>query len=200
VGNPAWSRISSSNPVYSNKAAGFSSVMAYSTGESLDRAYFSDFNGAADARTQDDTFTAGSTVGELTGPGYRLWARFFDEVHAEVKLGRDTASLSGTTGIDELHATAAEVTLSGLNAKGAFANFAKGFDEINAFAGGSQDKAVLTDATVDLTTYGPPADVPLEDLAQILWLNQFEKIELLKSGTGEKTDINNIDAVFAWWP
>ncbi|NUQ65836.1 MAG: hypothetical protein HUU20_25520, partial [Pirellulales bacterium] len=179
VGNPAWSRISSSNPVYSNKAAGFSSVMAYSTGE--------------------DTFTAGSTVGELTGPGYRLWARFFDEVHAEVKLGRDIANLSGTTGIEELHGTAAEVSLSGLNAKGAFANFAKGFDEINAFAGGGQDKAILTDAAVDLTTYGPPSDVPLEELAQILWLNQFEKIELHKSGTGEKTDIDNIDAVFAWW-
>ncbi|NUQ65164.1 MAG: hypothetical protein HUU20_22085, partial [Pirellulales bacterium] len=199
VGNPAWARISGSSPAYTNKAAGFPSVMGYGTGEGLDKAFFSDFNGAADARLEDDTFTAGSIVAELTGPGYRLWARFFDEVHAEVHLGHDIANLSGTTGIEELHGATAEVSLSGLNAKGAFANYVKGFDEINASGETGQDRAVLMDAVVDLATYGPPADVSLEELAQVLWLNEFEKIELWKSGTSEKTAIDNVDAVFAWW-
>ncbi|NUQ63565.1 MAG: hypothetical protein HUU20_13905 [Pirellulales bacterium] len=110
------------------------------------------------------------------------------------------ADLSGTTGIDQLTGMPTEVSLSGTNAKGSFAHFAKGFDKINAFGGAGQDKAVLTDAVVDMATYGPPPDVPLEDLAQILWLNQFEKIELWDSATGEKTaEIDNVDAVFAWW-
>ncbi|NUQ63136.1 MAG: right-handed parallel beta-helix repeat-containing protein [Pirellulales bacterium] len=199
VGNPASVQISSSNPAYSTKATGFPSVLAYSSGEGLDKAFFYDFNGAADQRANDDTFTAGSVTAELAGPGYRLWARFFDEVRAEAKLGRDVANLSGTATIEELRGTAAEVSLSGVNAKGTYANFARGFDEINALGGAGQDKAALTDAAVDLTTYGPPAGVPLEELAQVLWLNQFEKIELWKSVTGEKTEIDNIDVVFAWW-
>ncbi|NUQ62708.1 MAG: tandem-95 repeat protein, partial [Pirellulales bacterium] len=199
IGNPAWVRISSANPAYSNKAAGFPSVMAYSTGEGLDKAFFSDFDGEADTRIQNDTFTANSLVGELAGPGYRLWARLFDEVHADVKLGRDIANLSGTTEADELNGTAAEVSLAGPNAKGTFANYAKNFDEVNAFATAGQDKAVLTDAAVDLLTYGPPAGIPIEELAQALWLNQFEKIELWTSGTGEKTDVDNVARVFAFW-
>ncbi|NUQ63356.1 MAG: putative Ig domain-containing protein, partial [Pirellulales bacterium] len=199
VGNPAWVQISSANPAYMNKATGFPSVMAYSTGEGLDKAFFSDFSGPADTRAQDDTFTAGSIIGELAGPGYRLWARFFDEVHADAKLGRDLANLVGTAEIDELHGTAADVSLSGSNAKGTFANFAGGFDELSVSGGAGHDKAALTDAVVDLATYGPPTDVSLEELAQILWMNQFEKIELWKTGTSERTEIDNIDAVFAWW-
>ncbi|NUQ61566.1 MAG: hypothetical protein HUU20_03705 [Pirellulales bacterium] len=52
---------------------------------------------------------------------------------------------------------------------------------------------------MDPRDYGTPADVPIEALARILWRNQFEKVELWKTGTGEKTDIDNTDAVFAWW-
>ncbi|NUQ61445.1 MAG: VCBS repeat-containing protein [Pirellulales bacterium] len=199
VGNPTAVQITSSNPAYSNKATGFPSVMAYSTGAGVDKAFFSDSSGASDTGGRDDTFTAGSVTAELTGPGYRLWARLFDEVHAEARLGRDIANLTGTAGTEELAGTAAEVSLSGLNAKGTFANSAEGFDEINAFGGAGQDKAVVTDAAVDLVTYGAPVNVPLKESAQFLWLNQFEKIELRKSGTSERTDIDNIDAVLAGW-
>ncbi|NUQ63995.1 MAG: trypsin-like serine protease, partial [Pirellulales bacterium] len=197
VGNPAWVQMSGAGPAYSNKAAGFPSVMAYSTGEGLDKAFFSDFNGAADNRVEDDAFTASSTVAELAGPGYRLWARFFDEVHAETKLGHDLANLTGTTGIDSVSGTATQVSLSGTNAKGTFANYAKYFDEIHAFGAAGQDKAVVTDATVE-PNYQPPAGVNVNDLAQVLWLNQMEKIERQTTGGG-KTEINNVDEVFSYW-
>ncbi|NUQ62011.1 MAG: S8 family serine peptidase, partial [Pirellulales bacterium] len=197
VGNPAWVQISSASPAYTNKATGFPSVMAYSTGEGLDKAFFSDFNGLTDTRVQNDTFNAGSTVGELRGPGYQLWARFFDEVHAEAKLGRDIANFSGTLGIDELNGTATEVGLSGTNAKGTFANYAKYFDEIHAAAGAGQDKATVTDATVE-ADYQPPAGVALTTLSECLWLSGFEKVERQTTGGGN-TEINNVDEVFAYW-
>ncbi|NUQ63376.1 MAG: tandem-95 repeat protein, partial [Pirellulales bacterium] len=159
----------------------------------------SDFDGEVDTRVRDDTFTASSVFGELAGPGYRLWARFFDEVHAEARLGRDIANLSGTRDVDELDGMATGVRRSGPNAKSTFANSAKGFVEIQAFGGAGQDNAVLIDALIDQTTYGPPAHVLIEELAQILRMKGFEKIELWKTGTGEKTDIDNIDSVFARW-
>ncbi|NUQ65232.1 MAG: SBBP repeat-containing protein [Pirellulales bacterium] len=197
TGNPAWIQIASANPAYTNKATGFPSVMGYSTGAGMDRAYFSDFNGAADARVENDTFTAGSLTGELTGPGYRLWARFFDEVHAEAKLGRDIANLSGTTGVDQLDATATEVGMWGANAKGTFANYAKYFDEVYAAAGNGLDKAIVHGATIE-SDYQPPAGIPLDQLSQALWLNQFEKIEHWQSPTA-MTEINDVSAVFAYW-
>ncbi|NUQ61804.1 MAG: hypothetical protein HUU20_04905, partial [Pirellulales bacterium] len=198
-GNPFQAKITGDGPVYSNTVIGFPEVLAYSTGEGLDRAYFSDFTGPADATVRDDVFTAGSVVGELTGLGYRLWARLFDEVHAETRLGHDVANLTGTVNIDELNGTATEISLSGTNEKGTYANHAKGFDEVNAFAADGQDKAFLTDAVVDLTTYGPPVAISLEDLDQILWLNQFEKIEIQETASGTQSEIDGVDAVFAYW-
>ncbi|NUQ64120.1 MAG: VCBS repeat-containing protein, partial [Pirellulales bacterium] len=191
LGNPASIQISSPNPAYTNKAAGFPSVMAYSTGVGFDKAIFSDFADPADATLRDDTFTASSTVAELAGPGYRLWARFFDEVHAEAKLGRDIANLLGSLGIEELNGTATEVGLSGLNAKGTFANYAKHFDEIHASAGTGQDKAILTDASIE-ADYQPPDGVDLNTLSECLWLEGFEKVE-------RTTEIDDIDRVFAYW-
>ncbi|NUQ60945.1 MAG: hypothetical protein HUU20_00545 [Pirellulales bacterium] len=38
-----------------------------------------------------------------------------------------------------------------------------------------------------------------QELTEALWLNQFEKIELHRTGSSDKTDIDNVDAVFAWW-
>ncbi|NUQ64079.1 MAG: phytase, partial [Pirellulales bacterium] len=200
VGNPAWTQISSVGPAYANKATGFPSVTVYSTGEGFDRAFLSDSTGPTDTTVRNDTFLAGSIASELSAPGvYRIWTRFFDEVHGEARLGRDTAHLVGTTAVDELYGTAAELRLSGSNAKGAFVNHAKGFDEINALGILGTDVAVLLDAVVDTATYGPPPGVPLETLAQILWLDRFEKIELHRSGTIETTALDNIDTVFAYW-
>ncbi|NUQ61565.1 MAG: hypothetical protein HUU20_03700 [Pirellulales bacterium] len=53
--------------------------------------------------------------------------------------GSDGARVIGTTGVDLLDGKATEVILSGTNAKGAFANYAKHFDEIPASAGDGQD-------------------------------------------------------------
>ncbi|NUQ63082.1 MAG: hypothetical protein HUU20_11450 [Pirellulales bacterium] len=197
LGNPSSIQISSANPAYSNKAAGFPSVMAYSTGDGADEAFFSDFTGPTDTTVQDDTFTAGGIIGELTGPGYRLWARYFDKVHAEARHGRDTATLLGSPEVDELHGTAAEVSLSGVNAKGTFANYAKYFDEVHARAGAGQDKAVVLDALVE-PDYQPPDGVDLSTLSECLWLEGFEKVERHSAGGGT-TEIDNIDPVFAWW-
>ncbi len=59
---------------------------------------------------------------------------------------------------------------------------------------------MLTDAAVAPPAYGQPTDLVLDNLAQILWLDSFEKIERWDSGTGSKADdIDNIDRVFAWW-
>ncbi|NUQ66222.1 MAG: Ig-like domain-containing protein, partial [Pirellulales bacterium] len=204
IGDPAEVRICRTGVVdvpgyswqpgdYLHKITGFPEVLTYSTGDGHDRAVFRDFAGPADTAQHDDTFTASGIVGELTGPGYRLWARYFDEVRAEAGLGRDVASLSGTAGVDQFNGTAAEVCLSGLNAKGAFANYANGFDEIHAFGAAGQDKADLANAVVDRATYGPPPGVPPEELPQILWLEQFEKID------AQDGPIPATDRLFAYW-
>ncbi len=166
----------------------------------LDTAHFSDLADPNDSRTGVDTFTGRPIFSTLEGSGYRLYARLFDEVHAESKYGLDTANLHGNANGAELSATDTEVRLSGTHSSGSYANHARSFHEVNTFGTSDADKAVLTDTTVDLDSYGPPADVVLDELTQLLWLDSFEKIERWNSSTGSKADdINNIDRVFAWW-
>ncbi len=198
VGDPK--QVTMSGPGYSNSAVEFPLVMAYSSGKGHDTAHFSDLTDPEDRRTGVDTFTAYPLYAQLEGNGYRLYARLFDEVHAESKYGRDTALLTGSAGVDELLGAAAEVSLSGTNIAGLpYANHARSFHEVRADAVGEQDRAVLTDAIVDLQTYQQPNLPLLNDMAQALWLSRFEKIELHDSGTGATTPVDNVDAVFAYW-
>ncbi len=198
VGNPE--QVTMTGPGYSNNVYNFPLVMAYSNGKGYDTAHFSDLADPNDSRIGVDTFTGRPIFSTLEGSGYRLYARLFDEVHAESKYGLDIANLHGNANGAELTGTATDVRLSGTHSSGSYANHARSFHEVNAFGTSDADKAVLTDATVDLNTYGPPADVPLDELAQLLWLDSFEKIERWDSGTGSKADdIDNIDRVFAWW-
>lgn len=199
VGNPQKVTLSGSHPAYSITVFNFPSVLAYSSGAGYDVAHFSDFVEPNDPRVENDVFTAKPLVAQLVGPGYKLWARLFDEVLAEAKFGHDVANLKGSVRVDRLVGTATDVTLSGTNVLTAFANHARFFDEINADAVAAEDEAILTDALVDQATYGPPEGVSLENLAQILWLNKFEAVELAKTGTGETTDINGVDRIFACW-
>ncbi|NLX94621.1 MAG: hypothetical protein GXY83_00450, partial [Rhodopirellula sp.] len=131
---------------------------------------------------------------------YKLSTYLFAEVHAEAGEGHDVAMMKGSPGVDTLGASDTEVQLSGVNVfQKNFGYYAKNFDEIHANAGAGEDKAVLTDATVE-ADYAEPDGVDLKTLPQILWLNQFEKIEFWDSSTSSKTDdIDNIDQVFAWW-
>ncbi len=198
VGDPQ--EVTLSGPGYVNKALDFPSVKVFSSGQGYDTAHFSDLADPSDTRTGVDTFTGRPLFSVLEGPEYRLWARLFDEVHAESRYGQDIANLYGNTNPAapvnpaELTATAREVQLSGTHSSGSYANSARLFHKVNAFGTSDADKAVLTDTTVDLDSYGPPADVPLDELAQILWLDSFEKIERWNSSTGSKADdIDNID-------
>ncbi|NUQ63576.1 MAG: hypothetical protein HUU20_13960 [Pirellulales bacterium] len=155
VGDPAQvtmtGQIPMSGPEFSYKVTGFPDVMAYSSSspDDYDTAFFSDFT------EEGDTFTTTSTVAELTGEGYRLWARLFNEVHYR--------------------------------------------GEVYVFGAGGQDAATLTDALADRTTSGPPTEMALGQLAQILWLNRLEKIELDKTGARERAGSQHIDTVFAHW-
>ncbi|NLX97062.1 MAG: hypothetical protein GXY83_12880, partial [Rhodopirellula sp.] len=88
-----------------------------------------------------------------------------------------------------------EVQISGVNVfQKNFGNYARYFDEIHANAGAGEDKAVLTDATVE-DNHLPPVGV---DISQALWMNSFEKIELRTSGGGSE-EIETLDEVFAYW-
>ncbi len=175
IGDPRQATIS--GPGFSNTVVGFPSVMAYSSGSGYDTAHFYDFTGSDDGRAEDDTFTANPLVAQLTGPGYKLWARLFDEVHAESRRGSDVANLIGNANVDQLNATATHVSLSGNHAEGSFVNSAVFFDDIHAFGGRNQDRAVLTGATIDTATLGPPEGVPWEDLSQRLWLNSLDDVD-----------------------
>ncbi len=199
VGNPE--QVTMSGPGYSNSVHGFPLVRASSSGEGHDTAYFSDFTGPDDVREENDTFEARPTWSQLSGPGYTLWAYLFDEVYAEAKLGSDLAILNGSPRPDQLTGTATEISLAGTNVAGlSYANYARHFDEIRVGGGGEQDQAVLTDAVVDEPAYEPPQGVALDSLAQALRLDSFERIELLDSSSGGKSEINDVDAVFAYWP
>ncbi|NLY02398.1 MAG: hypothetical protein GXY83_40450, partial [Rhodopirellula sp.] len=156
----------------------------------------------ADAPVRDDVFDARPVWSHLSsGTEYKLSAYLFAEVHAEAGEGHDVAMMNGSPGVDTLGASATEVSLSGTNiANLPYANYAKHFDEIIAGGAEGVNSAILTDAFVDPDSYGPPEAIPLEQLAQFLWLDQFERIERWGSATGSKTDeIDNIDQVFAWW-
>ncbi len=197
VGDP--DQVTMSGPGYVNKALDFPSVKAYSSA-GYDTAHFSDLADPNDSRTGVDTFTGRPLFSQLEGSGYKLWARLFEEVYAESKYGRDIADLHGNANGAELTGTATEVRLSGTHSAGSYANHARSYHEVNAFGASDADRAVLTDATVDPPGYGQPGDIVLDDLAQILWLNEFEKIERWDGASGNKIDdIDDIDRVFTWW-
>ncbi len=191
VGDPR--QVTMSGPGYVNKVLDFPSVRAYSSGRGRDTAWFSDLADPDDSRTGVDTFTGRPLFSQLEGPGYKLYARLFDEVYAESKYGQDIANLHGNANGAELTGTATEVRLSGTHSSGSYANHAGSFHEVNAFGDGNEDKALLADAAVDTTTFGPPVGVPPENLPQYVWLNSFEKIDLAGS------DISGADPVFAYW-
>lgn len=193
VGNPEAVTLSGSRPGYSNTAVGFPSVRAYSTGNGHDTAYLADFTGPDDPRAESDTFTANSLVVQLTGPGYNIRARLFDEVRAEAKGGRDIAKLKGNANPNVLTAAATEVSFAGTNLLGPFIYYARSFDEVETLAGAGQDRAVLAGAMLNTDTFGPPDGVPLASLPQALWLNDFEKVEL--DGVEEPS----AEPVFAYW-
>ncbi len=195
VGNPEQATMT--GPGYSNSVFDFPLVMAHSNGKGNDTAYFSDFVSEDDPLDQDDTFTAGPVISHLSGPGYKLWARLFDEVHAEAGQGHDIATLKGSSTADQLNATASEVSLSGTNAEGTFTNYARHFAEVFAEGADGSDKATILDATVD-ESYGQPAGIIIDQLAQALWMKSFEKIER-KTSDGGQSDIEGVDEVFAYW-
>ncbi len=198
VGDPH--QVTMTGPGYSNLVVDFPLVMAYSSGNGYDTAWFSDLDNPNDSRAGVDTFTGRPLFSQMEGPGYKLYARLFDEVHAESKYGQDIANLYGNANTDELTATATEVRLSGTHSNGAYANFTQSFHEINAYGGDGEDRALLTDATVDLATFGPPPGIALEELTQILWLNDFQSLELHQTATGQTTATAAVDQVFAYWP
>jgi hypothetical protein len=122
----------------------------------------------------------------------------FERVHAFSDFGKDKTSLWDTTGSDGVEALPRKVTMTRSNGTSVMA---QRFHAIHVFSEqAGQDRAVLVDAVVDQATYGPPEGAALDDFAQILWLNGFEKIELQERSTGEVTgEIEEIDKVFVYW-
>ncbi|NLX96164.1 MAG: hypothetical protein GXY83_08305 [Rhodopirellula sp.] len=124
----------------------------------------------------------------------------FAEVHAEAGEGHDVAMMNGSPGVDTLGASDTEVQLSGVNVfQKNFGNYAKYFDEVITSAGDGEDTAVLLDGQAEAVDPSAATIGALADVAQALWLNEFEKIKLQNSGSSDESEINGVDEVFAYW-
>ena len=101
---------------YLNIASGWDKVYGLATNGGLDKAYLA-------GSTGDDTFVgygnpraglvpATGHLGRLSGLGYYVEVQKFDEVYADLKTGRDAASLYDSTGDDTFWGQLAEAVLS----------------------------------------------------------------------------------------
>ena len=101
---------------YRNVAAGWDKVYGLATNGGLDKAYLAGSSG-------DDTFIGyggprsglvpgAAYLGRLSGLGYYVEVQKFEEVYADLKTGRDAASLYDSTGDDTFWGKLAEAVLS----------------------------------------------------------------------------------------
>jgi VCBS repeat-containing protein/predicted outer membrane repeat protein len=120
------------------QAKGFSTVTAYATAGSADRAEFYDSRG-------DDTWTASPQAATLTGTGFSLTASGFDTLQANASGGHDQAFLAGSTGRDEFSAYPQYSRLQGAG----YSLQANHFDEVRADSQGGDDVAWLYDSLGD---------------------------------------------------
>ena len=120
------------------QAKGFSTVTAYATAGSGDRAEFYDSRG-------DDTLNASPQAATLTGTGFSLTAAGFDTLQASASGGHDQALLAGSTRRDEF---SAYPQYSRLQSEG-YAFQANHFDEVRADGQGGNDVAWMYDSLGD---------------------------------------------------
>jgi hypothetical protein len=188
---PYWKWTWMSGPGYFREIRGVKTTYAYG-GDGFDTAGFrdSDF---------DDVFQGRPGSARMFyAPGQYKEAIGFEQIRAFSYFGKDKANLWDSTGSDSLEALPRKVSMTRSNGTRAMA---EGFQTVNVFSHiRDGDRAVLVDTLVDQATYDLPEGVLLEDLAQMLWLNQIEKVELHVRPMGNTiAQIDKIDRVFAYW-
>jgi PKD repeat protein len=188
---PYWKWTTMFGPGYFRKIRGVKTTYAYA-GDGYDTAGFRD-------SAFDDLFQGRPGLARMFyAPGQYKEATGFERVNAFSDAGKDKAGLWDTSSDDSLEALPRKVTMTRSNGTSVMV---QRFQTINLFSqAADDDKAILVDAVVDQATYGPPEGVALDDLAQILWLNFIEKIELGERPTNKASgQINGVDQVFAYW-
>jgi hypothetical protein len=182
-------RVQMSGPGYFRRVQGFEVVFAHA-GADFDTAEFRDSR-------LDDLFQANPNWARMLYPGTYRQAFGFDSVVSVSRSGKDRASLWDSTANDTISASLGEAILDYPDHTVAV----RQFPTVNIFSGPKDaDVAVLVDGVVDLATYGPPDWVDLDQIAQALWLNSVERIELRNhSSDVPLAEINGVDRVFACW-
>jgi hypothetical protein len=112
-------------------------------------------------------------------------------------VGNDKASLWDTAGDDSLEVRPKKATLSRTNDTSVTA---QGFKTVSVFSQeGDNDTALLVDAAVGQSGEETLAAASMGDLAQVLWLSQFEKVQVQERSTGKNTEVDAVDKIFAYW-
>ena len=184
---PAFAKLY--GPTFYNRADHFKKVEAHghSAGEDVVQ-----ITGSAG----DDDLIAGATTMNLTGPGYEIKADSFKHLVGFASQGFDEAHFYGTNGDDTFLGTPSygKLTRTGGNTFRAY-----GFDVVEAWGLGGNDKAYLHDSDLGdlLSARGPatPADSAWAQLGNDevnfrLWATEFEEVFAYSTSVGDKKDVD----------
>jgi hypothetical protein len=166
-------------------------VYGYATAGGIDTAYFHDSTG-------DDTFVGKGDEARLSGAGYYLRAKLFDNVFADAsKGGDDVALLYGTLGNDLFESNGTMARLSNSD----YALQATNFARVEANGGGGEgDTAVVTDAVLQTDTssgtshYGLPGSTAARAVASI---TDFGQLKVKQTADNSETVVSAKDKIFA---
>ncbi|MBN1589760.1 MAG: hypothetical protein JW888_09615, partial [Pirellulales bacterium] len=181
-----------------NRADYFDKVEAHGDagGEDVVRLY--------DSAGDDELKAGGANDMTLIGSGFNISASNFQHVVAFADQGHDVATFYGTNGDDTFIGT----PVYGKLTSGDRTFRAYGFDEVNAWGKGGNDKAYLKDsALADLFEArgsisngdGDNAWARLsnEELDFLLWVANFEEVHAESTSSGDRADIGpEVDFVF----
>ncbi|MHB8898413.1 MAG: hypothetical protein ACYC6Y_06675, partial [Thermoguttaceae bacterium] len=130
----------------------------------------------------DELFVGKATWTRLSGAGYALRTKFFDEVSAYAGAGTDTASLEDSAGDDTFYATPAQATVLGQG----YIHRAMGFDAAHGYArNGGYDIANLHDSAGDDRYVGADAWGKLVGSGFQVRAKFFDSIHAYADGGGQ---------------
>ena len=159
---------------YTSTAVGFPAIHAYANDDGHDVARLDDSDG-------DDELTAKPTFARLTGEGFFLRVKLFEEVYVTGSGGHDAAVMSSYSGINTFVGGPNHGTFSGAG----FSNSVESFDGVHAYARGGYNTATLYDSPGDDTVVAMPKIVRTAGEGYVTRVKFFAEVEVVCTAGGK---------------
>jgi len=178
VGLPTYSamyRFFGESYEFLHQAIGFGDVDVLTTLGGTDIGFLYDSPG-------NDTYTGGPNTGRITGTGFDVSIRDFDQVYAFASTGNDTATVNDTAGDDTFYG----LPIYSVIVSAGSINEPIGFDSVTVSSTGGNDVAIFFDSAGDDTFNATPDSASLSGAGYSVVANGFSGVYAYAS-TGSDT-------------